>query len=64
MVLWLRVVLHFPRHTLASLHFNENLKRKPKTSKDGKVYFKVSYPKYKLGEEVVRHVSIIPTYGK
>ena len=58
------VVYNFSRHALATLHFNENLQRKPQTSKDEKVYFKVSYPKYKLGEEVVRHISLTPTYGK
>ena len=58
------VVVYNSRHALATLHFNENLQRKPQTSKDEKVYFKVSYPKYKLGEEVVRHISLTPTYGK
>jgi len=33
-------------------------------SKDGEKYFKVTYPKYKLGEEVVREVASPPTYGK
>lgn len=52
------------RHILACLHFNENLKRGPMTRKDGKKYMKVTYPKHKLGDEVVREVSVPPTYGK
>ena len=52
------------RHILASLHFNENLKRESKKDEDGKTYYKVTYPKFKLGEEVVREVAIPPTYGK
>ena len=52
------------RHVLASLHFNENVKREVQTDKNGNPYFKVSYPKFKQGEEVVREVSIAPTYGR
>lgn len=51
------------RHVLASLHFNENLQREPQISKSGTGYVKVCYPKYKLGEEVVRDVKTPPTYG-
>ena len=50
------------RHILASRHFNENLHRDTQLTKDGKKYFKVTYPKYKLGEEVVREVASLPTY--
>ena len=50
------------RHILAILHFNENLHRDTQLTKDGKKYFKVTYPKYKLGEEVVREVASPPTY--
>ena len=28
------------------------------------VYMKVTYPKYKFGEELVREVACAPTYGK
>lgn len=52
------------RHILASLHFNENLHRDTQLSKNGEKYFKVTYPKYKLGEEVVREVASPPTYGE
>ena len=30
---------------------------------DGKEYFRVTYPKFKMGEEVVREVACPPTYG-
>lgn len=52
------------RHILASLHFNENLHRERKISKDGEKYYAVTFPKFKLGEEVVREVAAPPTYGK
>lgn len=46
------------------MHFNENVSRKSKTDKNGEVYMKVTYPKYKFGEELVREVASSPTYGK
>jgi len=52
------------RHILAGLHFNENVKRETQREKDGKPYYKVTYPKFNLGEEVVREVAIPPTHGK
>jgi hypothetical protein len=57
------ICVHF-RHILACLHFNENVKRSTMTRKDGKKYLKVTYPKHKLGDEVVREVPVPPTYGK
>jgi hypothetical protein len=48
---------------LAILHFNENLHREQRHTKEGKPYFKVTYPKFKYGEEVVREVPVPPTYG-
>lgn len=53
----------FSRHILACLHFNENLRRETQVSKDGKPYMRVTYPKFKLGEEVVREVAFPPSYG-
>lgn len=53
----------FCRHILASLHFNENVRRETQKSKDGEDYIRVNFPKYKLGEEVVREVTVAPTYG-
>jgi hypothetical protein len=60
------IYLHFLyfRHILATLHFNENVHRKPKQTKDGKTYMHITYPKFKLGDEVVREVAVPPTYGK
>jgi len=54
------------RHILASLHFNENVKRTPppQSTLDGKKYYRVTYPKFKLGEEAVKEVPVPPTYGK
>jgi hypothetical protein len=46
------------------LHFNENVHREPKKSKDGCTYYHVTYPKFKLGDEVVREIPVPPTYGK
>ena len=37
---------------------------KQKKTEDGKDYYKVTYPKFKLGEEVVREIAVPPTYGK
>ena len=54
---------YFSRTALAALHFNENLRRESQQSKDGEVYTKVCYPKYKLGDEIVREVKKPPTYG-
>ncbi|CAH1242289.1 Hypp6543 [Branchiostoma lanceolatum] len=47
-------------HILAVLHFNENLKRQVHNTKDGRAYYRVTYPKYKLGEEVVKKVAAPP----
>jgi hypothetical protein len=54
----------FYRHILASLHFNENINRESQTAKDGNAYVHVTYSKFKLGDEVVREVSVPPTYGE
>ena len=53
-----------PRHALAVMHFNENVQRERKRTADGELYYNVLYPKFKLGEEVVREVAVPPTYGK
>jgi len=52
------------RHILASLHFNENIKREARKTKEGNTYYKVTWPKFKQGEEVVREVSVPHTYSK
>ena len=53
----------FYRHVLASLHFNENVRRERKKTKDGSTYVNVTYPKYKNGGDVVREVAVAETYG-
>ena len=40
------------------------MKRETHQSNDGSDYIKVTYPKFKLGEEVVREVAVLPTYSK
>lgn len=52
------------RHTLATLHFNGNVHRETHVWKNGKDYVRIIYPKYKMGEEVVRGVAVPPTYSK
>eukprot|EP00794_Sanderia_malayensis_P001881 gene1881-2126_t len=49
-------------HVLGILHFNENVKRETCKSESGAVYYNVVYPKFKLGEEVVREIPVPPTY--
>jgi hypothetical protein len=56
-------VLFYSRHIIAILHFNENVHRQPKKTKDGQTSYHIHFPKYKLGEEVVREISVQPTYG-
>ncbi|CAB4032315.1 Hypothetical predicted protein [Paramuricea clavata] len=51
------------RHALAIVHFNENIKRDAKKTKDGKVYYSIHYPKYKNGDELVRTVPVPPSYN-
>ena len=53
----------FFRHILASLHFNENLHRETQKSKNGEKYYRITWPKFKAGEEVIREVACPPTYG-
>lgn len=48
---------------MACLHFNENVNRQTRKTKEGMPYMKVTYPKYKLGDELVREISVAPTYG-
>jgi diphthamide synthase (EF-2-diphthine--ammonia ligase) len=52
------------RHIVAALHFNENVQRTTHVCKDGKDSVRIMYPKYKMGEEVVRKVAVPPTYSK
>jgi hypothetical protein len=45
------------------LHFNENVRRAKKLTKDGSTYVNVTYPKYKNGGDVVREIAVAATYG-
>ncbi|XP_065054110.1 uncharacterized protein LOC135682938 [Rhopilema esculentum] len=51
------------RTILAILHFNENVKREKRRTKQGEVSYHITYPKFKLGDEVVRAIAVPPTYG-
>ncbi|XP_065065424.1 uncharacterized protein LOC135691494 [Rhopilema esculentum] len=52
------------RHILAICHFNENLSRETMKTDDGQDILGVSFPKYKLGEEVVKPVPVAPIYAQ
>lgn len=54
----------FTRIALAALHFNKNVRRSTATKRNGEPCKKISYPKHKLGEEIVRDIRIQPRYGK
>jgi hypothetical protein len=45
------------------MHFNENVHREKRKTKDGTTYYNVVYPKYKFGEEVVREIAVPSTYS-
>ena len=58
-------LLSLPLRTiLAVLHFNENLNRRARKTKDGHIYYTVRFPKFKSGQEVVREEAVPATYGK
>ena len=46
------------------MYFNKNVKRETKFSKEGEAYVKVTNPKFKQRDEIVRDVLVAPTYGK
>ena len=52
------------RLMLAALHFNENVNKEQAVTADGTPRWKVSYPKYKKGKEVLTKVTTKVTYGK
>eukprot|EP00112_Aurelia_sp_Birch-Aquarium-sp1_P022648 Seg6462.1 transcript_id=Seg6462.1/GoldUCD/mRNA.D3Y31 product="hypothetical protein" protein_id=Seg6462.1/GoldUCD/D3Y31 len=53
----------FCRTIIASLHYNENLHREAQLTKDGKIYYQVTFPKFKSGDEVVRVTPVPATYN-
>jgi hypothetical protein len=48
---------------VAVIHFNENLKQDVRET-DGVAQLKVTYPKFRNGEAVVRKVTVNQTFGK
>ena len=52
------------RLLLAALHFNENVNKAQAVTAEGVPRWKLSYPKYKKGKEVVTKVTTKVTYGK
>ena len=52
------------RLELAALHYNENGGRSQARTKDGKLQFKIRYPKYKKGGYIVQRRQTAATYGK
>lgn len=52
------------RELLTIMYFNKNVKRETKFSKEGEAYVKVTNPKFKQRDEIVRDVPVAPTYGK
>ena len=51
------------RLELAALHYNENSGRCQARTKEGKLQYKVRYPKYKRGGHIVQRRQVAATYG-
>ena len=51
------------RTILAALHFNWNLNREQQKDSQGKTKLRVTYPKFKEGEETVRECRAKQNYG-
>ena len=51
------------RVKIAALHYNENAGRAQHKNQDGKLAFKIRYPKYKKGGYIVRKVLEDRTYN-
>jgi solute carrier family 8 (sodium/calcium exchanger) len=49
---------------LAALHFNENTQRDQAVTQDGKARYRLTVPKYKKGEFIVRKINVDCTYCK
>ena len=49
--------------TLAALHYNENVGRAQAQTQQGREQYKISFPKFKRGEHIVRRVLEDPAYG-
>jgi hypothetical protein len=60
----LRNINIFYRIYLAALHFNENVTRPQRTTKEGEKQFSVSFPKGRGGEGVAKEVKVEQTFSK
>lgn len=49
---------------LAAMHYNENANRPQAETKDGVPLFKISFPKARKGECIVKPQKTQPTFGK
>jgi len=55
----------FHRHILAAVHFNYNLQRDVRRrNADDAEQIKVTYPKFKNGEAIVRNIRVSQNFGK
>ena len=52
------------RTILAAIHFNYNLHRESKVDEKNNSKLKVTYPKFKEGQAVVRKIKVEQNYGK
>ena len=52
------------RHILAAVHFNFNLQRECRKKADDTEQIKITYPKFKNGEAVVRNVRVSQNFGE
>ena len=57
-------LIAFPlRQLLAAMHYNENASREHAQTAQGTLRYRVTYPKYKKGDYVVRKILTKSTYG-
>lgn len=58
-------VLFVPcRLALAALHYNENSNRPQATTTEGKLQYKLQFPRYAKGECRAKPVKVVPTFSK
>ncbi len=58
-----QIVVCTSRTLLAAMHHNENADRMQAVTIDGRLRYKVCYPKYKSGQHSVKVVKTEPTHG-
>ena len=51
------------RHTLAIMHFNENVHREKQRTEYGKIFYTVQYQQHKCGDKIMQEVAVSPTQG-